>query len=184
MTMRTILCAAIAAALAFVGFSISGCSDDPFEPQAAGSRTTLEPADRYCDMEVIESVSGNGHTKNGVVREITRNINIVKYEDGTVVGWYHGRVREGGEAHVRVRIDCLHVVGNQAWASGIVVAAANPDNIGLSYAVRVIDNGEGSKAVPDEVGSARFMDYDCMTEPDIPLRPLTTGNVVVRSSMQ
>lgn len=175
--MKTMLPATIA--LALVGLAMTGCSDDVLEPQAVADRTGILPTDEDSDMEIVQSVTGNGHNNEGEIRRITRTINIFKYEDGTVEGWYHALSRGPGGAHVRVRIECLHVDGNQAWASGVVVAAVNPDNIGRPYAVRVIDNGEGANAAPDEVGSARFMDYDCTTEPDIPLRQLTDGNIQV-----
>jgi hypothetical protein len=128
---------------------------------------------------VIQSVSGNGHGLAGpAVRTVT--FSIRKSADGTVDGWYHSEARGKGGAKVGVRIECLHVVGNQAWAKGTIVSALNPDNIGRPYSFRFIDNGEGSGAPPDEIGVARFADYDCMTEPDIPLRQLTTGNLQIR----
>jgi hypothetical protein len=179
--MKRLYSTATAALIVLVGITVTGCGEDPIAPRPAADLAPLALQD--CELDVIASVSGNGHVKDGVHRDISRTINIVKYEDGSVEGWYHARGRAGAGAHIRARIECLHVVGNQAWASGTVVAAADPNNIGRPYAVRVIDNGEGANSMPDEVGSARFIDYDCATEPDISLRQLTTGNIVVRSYM-
>jgi hypothetical protein len=178
--MRKMTLTAMAVGLAFVGLTMASCSEEPLEPQTSAYRADAQPAGDDSEMEIVQSVTGNGHNNEGEIRRITRTINIFKYEDGTVEGWYHARGRgTTSSAHVRVRIDCLHVAGNQAWASGTVVAAVNPDNIGRPYAVRVVDNGEGSRSAPDEVGSARFIDYDCTTEPDIPLRQLSDGNIKV-----
>jgi hypothetical protein len=129
--------------------------------------------------KVIQSVTGNGHQLGGAV-DRTVTFNIHKRADGTVDGWYRSEARPPGGASIRVRIECLHVVGNQAWATGTIVSAGNPDNIGRSYSVRFIDNGEGSGGPPDEIGVARFQNYDCMAEPDIPSRQLVTGNLQVR----
>lgn len=128
---------------------------------------------------VIQSVIGNGHLDDGEV-ERTVTFNILKKADGTVEGWYHALRQGPGGAHIRVRVQCLHVAGNEAWATGRVVAAVNPDNIGRPYSLRFIDNGEGAGAAPDQIGTARFQDYDCLTEPEIPLREITTGNLQVR----
>lgn len=178
--MRKMVLAATAVGVAFAGLAMTSCSDEVLEPQAVASRADTQPTDEDYAMEIIQSVSGNAHSPDGEVRQITRTINIVKYEDGTVEGWYHARGRNTSGAHIRVQIDCLHVNGNQAWASGAVVAAVNPDNIGRPYSIRVIDHGEGANAAPDEFGGTRFMYYDCVTEPDLPVWDLTIGNIVVR----
>lgn len=127
---------------------------------------------------VIQSVTGNAHLEDDEgVRTVT--FNILKKADGTVDGWYHALRQGPGGAHIRVRLECLHVVGNQAWATGTVVAAVNPDNIGRPYSLRFIDNGEGAGAAPDQIGTARFVYYDCHTEPEITLREIPTGNLQV-----
>jgi hypothetical protein len=76
-------------------------------------------------------------------------------------------------------MDCLHIVGNQAWASGTVVSSANPDNVGRPYMLRVVDNGEGAGAPADQIGIGRFLDADCESEPDLSLRSLIIGNLQV-----
>jgi hypothetical protein len=128
--------------------------------------------------DVIQRVCGSGHAINDR-RDRTTTFDIRKYGDGTVEGWYHAVGRGKGGANIRVRVECLHVVGNQAWAGGTVVSAVNPDNIGRPYSMRFVDNGEGSRAAPDRIGVGRFQEFDCTTEPDLPLRDLTIGNLQV-----
>jgi hypothetical protein len=170
--------AGLALGFAVLAAGVIGCNEGPVEP---GS-TAAFPApsiDRSTEEGVIRSVRGNGHLVGGDV-ERTVTFNILEWSDGTVDGWYHSLKRGPGGAHIRVRVECLHVVGNQAWASGTVVDAVDPDNIGRPYSMRFLDNGEGANTPPDEIGVARFAEYDCTTEPDIPLRVLTIGNLQVR----
>ena len=130
-------------------------------------------------MDVIQLVCGAGHfIDESVERTIT--FNILKRANGTVEGWYHILARGPGGAHVRIAVECLHVVDNQAWATGTIVDAKDPDNIGLPYSMRFVDNGQDADAEPDEIGGERFVGYDCTTEPEIQLRELTIGNLQVR----
>jgi len=157
---------------------VGACADVPSEPDVAflsGPDASVSPS----SARVIASVTGNSHLPVGA-NMATRDYNIVLRADGGVAGFYHALARGPGGAHLRVRMDCLHVVGNQAWATGTVVSAVGAANIGRPYSFRFIDNGEGRTAPPDEVGIARFQYYDCTTEPDIPLRQLTVGNIQVR----
>ena len=80
-----------------------------------------------------------------------------------------------------MRVECLHVSGNQAWATGTIVAALDPRNIGLPYSFHFIDNGEGINAPPDEIGVERYGDYDCAQEPDIETRQIKIGNLQIRN---
>jgi hypothetical protein len=176
MIMRRISLTALAVAL--IGVGVTACTEAPLEPQTSAFVADARPLNQDAVLDVIQSVTGSAHRVDGEVHR-TVTINIFKYSDGTVEGWYHSRARRPGGAHVRVRVECLHVVGNQAWANGTIVAAVNPDNIGRPYTVRFIDNGEGEGAAPDEFGVARFGDFDCTTEPDLPLRQLEIGNVQI-----
>ncbi len=161
--------------VSIVASSIMACGDAPTRP--LGNAMTSER--RMTDGDVVESVCGNAHLAGGEI-ERTATFEIRKYADGRVAGWYHALRRGPGGANIRVRVECLHVVGDQAWATGTVFDAVNPDHIGRPYSFRFHDRGEGEGSMPDEVGVARFQDYDCTTEPDIPLRELTTGNLQVR----
>jgi hypothetical protein len=139
----------------------------------------LVSTDEAMAERVIQSVTGNGHVVGGAV-DRTVTFSIHKRADGTVDGWYHSEARGPGGASIKVRIECLHVVGNQAWAAGTVVSAVSPDNIGRPYSLRFVDNGEGGGASPDEIGGARFEYHDCQDQMEFPLRQLTMGNLRIR----
>jgi len=143
------------------------------------SNALLAPTASCADDDVVQSVTGNGHYL-GDPRDRTTTFSMRKYGDGTVTGWYKMQAREGGGARLHVSIECLHVVDNQAWATGTVIVAADPGNVGRPYSFRFVDNGEGGNVSPDEIGAARFEYHDCMTEPTIPLRSLEVGNLQIR----
>jgi len=160
--------------------SLVACMEEPIQPRTASATSDVAIPAQATVRPVSHSVTGNGRfVGEGVDR--TAAFNIREYADGTVDGWY--RALGGGPdgADVRVRIVSLHVAGNQAWASGTVVAAADPANVGRPYTVRFVDDGDGPGAAPDQIGVGGFVGYDCMTEPDLPLRELTVGNLQIRN---
>jgi len=101
-----------------------------------------------------------------------------------------GSVKGQAEFHVvvgpdttefHVVVDCLTVVGNQAWIGGVIShSSTDPGLAGQRTVWTVIDNGEpgigvdqGSIPVP---GDARA----CGTQPALALLPWAAGNVQVR----
>ena len=118
-----------------------------------------------------------------------------EFSDGDVNGRWTDIVNLGpGTApfNLVIAIDCLHVVDNQAWMSGVIVG---PDFTGARAATSVVDIGVSAKDAPDQssftigVGNA----YDCHSEvvppntfpdqPDpvpFPLFDFIQGQVTVR----
>jgi len=89
----------------------------------------------------------------------------------------------GGGTHVAV--NCLNVIGNQAWVSGVVTQANDPAAVGLIATTTVIDNGRSANDAPDEI-SVTFIDsfglgIDCLTAPNFafPVFAPIEGQVVV-----
>jgi hypothetical protein len=91
----------------------------------------------------------------------------------------------GQEAHVHIDVDCLTIVGNQAWFSGparrfVLGGVVQPP--GLYLVFRVEDNGEGATAPPDRASPAfSGPPMGCMLMPPFPLIPTANGNVQVQS---
>ena len=90
----------------------------------------------------------------------------------------------GSEATVHIEVDCLVIVGNQAWFSGpakkyVIDGVAQPP--GLYLAFRVQDNGEGANDPPD-AASPGFSGppMACQLMPAFPLVPNANGNIQVR----
>jgi len=101
-----------------------------------------------------------------------------------------GAVKGQAEFHVvvgtdttefHVVVDCLTVVGNQAWIGGVIShSATNPALAGQRVVWTVVDNGEpgigvdqGSIPVPGDAPA-------CGTQPQLALIPWAAGNVQVR----
>ena len=103
-----------------------------------------------------------------------------EFSDGSVSGRWVDIINVGGiPLKIIAAIDCLHVNGNQAWVSGIVVG---PDAAGARVATRIMDNGVSANDVPDMssftfgVGNA----FDCRSEQPFPLLPYVQGQVIVQ----
>jgi hypothetical protein len=108
------------------------------------------------------------------------SLSAVQHADGTVTGqWQDTFFGRGVPAlAIHVEIDCLVVVGNEAWVSGVIT---HPDSLaGLGAITRVSDNGTSANDPPDQV-SFTFIDtgLTCTDQPDLPLFDLINGQVKV-----
>lgn len=72
-------------------------------------------------------------------------------EDGSVWGQFTDRFGNGEGFHAA--INCLAVVGNTAWVSGIVTSGTwnGADQTGRPVVTRVQDNGTSAKDAPDKI---------------------------------
>lgn len=109
------------------------------------------------------------------------SLSAIEHGDGTITGqWqdtFFGRGTPALALHVQV--DCLVVVGNEAWVSGVITRPAL--FAGLSAVTRVSDNGTSANDPPDQV-SFTFIDtgFTCTDQPDLPLFDLINGQVTVQ----
>ncbi len=91
----------------------------------------------------------------------------------------------GQAAHVHIDVDCLTIVGNQAWLSGparrfVLGGVEQPPGLYLIF--RVEDNGEGANAPPDRASPAfSGPPMGCRLMPLFPLVPTANGNIQVQS---
>jgi hypothetical protein len=174
---RTALVAPVVG-LVLIGLGLVSCIETPLAPREASYGMDAPTANLSLYAGVVQSVSGNAHLM-GEGSDATVTFVIRKHADGSVDGWYNASRRGKAGADIKVRMECLHVVDNQAWAGGTIVEAVNPDNVGRPVSYRFIDNGEGVNAPPDEFGGI-WEENDCATEPDLDTRPVTIGNLKVR----
>lgn len=91
----------------------------------------------------------------------------------------------GGNAKIHFDIDCLNVVGNTAIMSGVTTKdKQNPDNEGLLFWFKVVDNGEGGNAEPDQLTlyyqGTNTETYDCANDFAVALYDIEGGNIQVR----
>lgn len=75
-------------------------------------------------------------------------LNAIEHRDGTVTGTFSFRILPYTEG-VSGNVDCLEVIGNQAYVSGIITAPSIW--AGYPFMVRVTDNGEGAGAPRDSM---------------------------------
>lgn len=105
-----------------------------------------------------------------------------QYADGDVSGQYTDRFANGDGFHAVV--DCLVVIGNDAWISGVITQGRfnGIDLAGLEVLTRVRDNGTSRNDPADQI-SFSFIDTelpDCTEQPDLPLQDAPEGQVTVR----
>lgn len=79
-------------------------------------------------------------------------------------------VRMGG------KVDCLKVVGNQAWFRAVITRSSDSTRIGNIVIWRVIDNG----ARQDLISPVYTADFDCEWQWGSDIWPTEAGNILVR----
>jgi hypothetical protein len=108
------------------------------------------------------------------------SLSAILYADGSVTGRYTDRFSGGNGIHGV--IDCVVVVGNEAWVSGVITQGnfEGDDLAGLPFTTRVRDNGASASDV-DEISTSHTGDEtSCLEQADFDLLPISEGNVVVR----
>ncbi|HEY1334213.1 MAG TPA: hypothetical protein VGF31_08155 [Myxococcaceae bacterium] len=108
------------------------------------------------------------------------NFSLVAHElpNGRVTGQWSDQFGQG-QGGIHVQIDCLFVAGNEAWVSGTITHGTfnGADLSGLPVITRVQDNGgTGDQISFSFIGNAA----SCTTAPNLPLQPMTSGQVIVR----
>jgi hypothetical protein len=133
--------------------------------------------------QVVHHVSVGGPDQDAT-NHTDANFSLVanQYADGTATGEWTDQFGQG-DGGIHVRINCLFVQGNQAWVSGFITSGnvAGADVTGLPVITRVQDNGKSANDPPDLI-SFSFIGVAaaCTTAPNLPLNPMTNGQVTVR----
>ena len=110
------------------------------------------------------------------------NLSLVatQYADGTASGQYTDRFSHGGG--IKAVVDCVRVVGNQAWVSGWITSGRAGDNdlAGLPFTTRVQDNSTSGAQPPDQVSTSHVGDETpCSEMVPWDLFDMPQGQVVV-----
>ena len=132
---------------------------------------------------VVHHVSVGGHDQDPV-GHTDANFSLVanQFSDGSVTGEYTDQFGQG-QGGFHAQIDCLSVQGNEAWVSGFITSGTfgAVDLTGLPVITRVQDNGKSANGPPDAI-SFSFIGNPalCTTRPNLPLVPMTDGQVTVR----
>lgn len=106
----------------------------------------------------------------------------IEHGNGEVTGQWTDQFGQG-EGGIHVTVNCLHVVGNNAWVSGIIKSGSfgGVDFTGLPAITRVADLGTSHNDPPDAI-SFSFIGVaaPCTAAPPLPLLPMTDGQVKVQ----
>jgi hypothetical protein len=108
------------------------------------------------------------------------SLSAIERADGTVTGqWQDTFLGRGNPAlAVHVEVDCVVVVGNEAWVSGVITQPAF--FAGLPAITRVRDNGTSATDPADQVSFTSInIGVTCTDQPDLPLFDLINGQVTV-----
>ncbi len=160
-TMILSLAAAVATTLLLTVLTYTTNASSAGNPRATGVGTTVE-----------------GGEKSTFV------FNAIRHKNGTVNGHlvYHFR---GGNISIKMDIDCLTIVGNNAIMSG-VVTQVNGDSVpgfifvGQRGEFQVEDNGEGGDDPPDLISDLfLFPGANCGLTTGAPYLPID-GNIQVQ----
>lgn len=105
----------------------------------------------------------------------------IKYADGSVKGQYTDQFGHGnGGFHATV--DCLSVVGNNAWIGGVIKSGTYPgvpNAVGRRVVTRVQDNGNSAKDPPDKISYSFLSNVSCTTNFAAALLDVPWGQVKV-----
>jgi hypothetical protein len=165
-------------ALAVIGLPILGCD----------SSTTTSPTAGTPSFEsgstVVHRVTASGSDADFIGPGGDANFSLVGLlrADGSASGQWTDQFGHGnGGFHAA--IDCVHVVGNQAWVSGTVTSGnfQGADLTGLPVITRVADNGRSANDPPDQISFSFLGDpTPCTAAPNLPLFDKTRGQVTVQ----
>jgi len=132
---------------------------------------------------VVHKVSVGGHDQDPAGHtDANFSLSAVQHADGTVTGQWSDQFGQG-QGGIHVQINCLSVSGNEAWVSGFISSGnvGGVDVTGLPCITRVQDNGTSANDTPDAI-SFSFIGVAtlCTAQPNLPLNPMTDGQVTVR----
>jgi len=160
---------------------VTGCNENVSDPG-------LNKSDPGSLAKIVHRVSVGGCDVTPPGQD--RNFSLVAKinSDGEVSGqWQDGF--GGGLGSIHVAVDCLTMVGDNAAIVGGVITHGTYGGIDLSgerAVTKVVDNGEGSNADPDQISLSYFGPFftigDCgdYTLSQFPLFDISCGQVQVK----
>ena len=188
--MRNVLCAlTLITVLALVLLGCSGRLNNPVQVLSSSQ-------DKITSLGKSGASYPSANGQGSLVSPTSQRIFVfhaATRPDGSVEG--QGMLtRVSSDPEMRVQfffdINCLHVDGNVAIMSGILTGivrknvddSADPIEVGQYIQFKVIDNGEGAKAPPDQMS---YFDHGpevppCDTDVGWNLFPIATGNIQVK----
>jgi hypothetical protein len=159
-----------------------GCSDNAVAPTAQSDGPML------AGSAVIHRVSVGGPdacaaTGDKPGCDANFSLTAVQRADGSVTGEGQDQLSHiHGGTGVHVQINCLLVIGNQAWVSGVIEHSSRvPELLGGHVIARVQDNGTTANDPPDLISIFEEDVYGgCLAAPNLQLFQVPQGQVVVQ----
>ena len=133
---------------------------------------------------VVNKVSVGGSDQDVTLNtDANFSLTAIRYGDGSVGGEWSDQFGQG-QGGVHVDVNCLVVQGNQAWIGGIIRSGSTGqggvDLSGLTALTRVVDLGTSSNDAPDAISFTFIgLAVQCTAQPNLPLFPMTGGQVTV-----
>ncbi len=141
-------------------------------------------ADAQGANAVIHRVSVGGSDQDATLNtDANFSLVAIQKSDGSVSGEWSDQFGQG-QGGVQVDVNCLVVVGNQAWIGGIIrsgsTGVGGVDLSGLPALTRVADNGTSANDPPDAISFTFIgLAVQCGAQPNLPLLAMTGGQVTV-----
>ncbi len=178
----------LAAAVAF------GCSESAVAPiaQSDGSTLLASPTlQASARGPVVHRVTAGGPDLCAAVGlkpgcDANFSLHALEMADGSVTGQYHDQfspIPGFGGAGFHAAVNCLNVIGNQAWVSGVITQTRFPGVVGLDVVTTVVDNGRSVNDPADQISfSIIGFGIDCNAAPafGFPLFSVPQGQVTVQ----
>lgn len=148
-------------------FVAVSCDQQPFEPQVDEVTAPLFNGARSNPV-VHRAIIAGGDAAVWDLPDAAFSIVALQFADGTSKGQWSDPfyTPPGGPAcGLHVAVDCLNVVGNTAYISGVVTQDKCGEAVGLSAYTQLVDNGPRV----DDLMSVSFTDvpFDCTAAIDV-----------------
>ena len=160
------------------------------EPSAPAASRTSQPsagsisASSVSNSGVLHRVSVGGSDQDAALNT-DANFSLVAIQkgDGSVSGEWSDQFGQG-QGGIHVDVNCLLVVGNQAWIGGIIRSGSTGqggvDLSGLPALTRVADLGKSANDPADAISFSFIgLAVPCNAAPNLPLLAMTGGQVTV-----
>jgi hypothetical protein len=164
----------------------AACSDhSPTAVRSQKSAIELAPASANFDQSSSAQVAtGFVEISNGSADEKYSYVAVTNSGyPGTKGALAWRAVDAGATLEILADLDCLVIVGNEAWLSGPIrkfTFNGEPQPATRHVRFRVIDNGQGNKAAPDAASGMFFSDpQGCQQRPPFPTYTSSTNRVML-----
>lgn len=169
--------------ITLAAFALLAIACEPSGPTSpSSSMTTGTPLFSNNGNGVVHRATVGGNDVD-FAENTDANFSLVAIEhgDGSVSGQWSDQFGQG-EGGIHVAVNCLRVIGNNAWVSGTITSGnvGGVDVTGSPAITRVADLGTSKKDPPDAISYSFIGDpRPCTVTPNLPLFPMTDGQVKV-----